>query len=80
VVIEAGLVVGIRRYVRFVRPSHSARWVLNPYLPALLVVSVLLAFRVAKIAYEETYPCVVDDSMYCDFDSTQYHYLFGWEF
>ena len=76
-VIGVGLVVGLRGYIRW---GRSRRWLLNPYLPLVIVVGVFASYLVAKIAYEEVYPCVAVDSTYCDFSSTQYHNLFGWEF
>lgn len=36
------------------------------------------SYLVAKVAYEEAYPCVAVDEKYCDFSSTQHHNLFGW--
>ncbi|CAA9584327.1 MAG: hypothetical protein AVDCRST_MAG59-5262 [uncultured Thermomicrobiales bacterium] len=42
--------------------------------------ALLLAYLVAKLLYEEIIPCVAVDPKYCDFFSTQYRNLFGWEF
>jgi hypothetical protein len=53
---------------------------LNRYLPLVGAFSLLFVYLVAKIAYEEIYPCVFIDAKYCDFASTQYRNLFGWEF
>ena len=44
---------------------------------ALLLLVVYLA---AKLVYEEIVPCVAIDPTYCNFFSTQYRNLFGWEF
>lgn len=50
-------------------------------LPAAVIVcGVFAAYLIAKVAYEEIYPCVAVDSTYCAYSSTQYHNLFGWEF
>ena len=49
-------------------------------LPFLAVFGVLMAYLLTKCVYEELYPCVAVDSMYCDFGSTQYHNLLGLEF
>jgi len=76
-IVPAGLVVGVRGYLGF---GRRRSWLRNPYLPLLLVVLVLSAYVLVKVAYEEVYPCVAVDEFYCDFDSTQYHNLFGWEF
>lgn len=46
----------------------------------ILVAFTLSVYLLAKFAYEEIYPCVAVDESYCDFGSTQYHNLFGWEF
>ena len=49
-------------------------------LPVLVLSGLLLAYLIAEVAYEEIYPCVAVDDRYCDFASTQYRNLFGWEF
>jgi hypothetical protein len=49
-------------------------------LPFTVVFWVFLEYLLTKFVYEELYPCVAVDSKYCDFASTQYHDLFGWEF
>ena len=49
-------------------------------LPVVALVGLLLAYLVAKVIYEEIIPCVAVDARYCDFASTQYRNLFGWEF
>ena len=54
--------------------------ILNPYLPLVFILGIACAYLIAKVAYEEFYPCAVVDRQYCDFTSTQYHNLFGWEF
>jgi hypothetical protein len=65
--------------------SYRATRIGNPRvgfgcLPVLALVGLLLAYLVAKVIYEEIVPCVAVDRRYCDFASTQYRNLFGWEF
>lgn len=75
--VAALLFFGVRGYLR---AGRRRSWLVNPYLPVMLVALVLSVYLLAKFAYEEIYPCVAVDEFYCDFDSTQYHNLFGWEF
>lgn len=42
--------------------------------------AVAVAVLLAKFVYEELSPCISVDRFYCDFMSTQYHNMFGWEF
>jgi|GEM_PF-3383266 len=51
-----------------------------PALLPLVLTALLLGYLVTKVVYEELYPCWFVDELYCDFSSTQYHDLFGWEF
>jgi len=74
--VAALVVIGVRGYVR----AGRRRWLRNPYLPVVLVAVVLSAYLAVKVAYEEIYPCYLVDEVYCDYDSTQYRNLFGWEF
>jgi hypothetical protein len=53
--------------------------VLNLFLPPVVVFAVLLAYLATKLVCEEIIPCVSVDERYCDFGSTQYRNLFGWE-
>jgi hypothetical protein len=53
---------------------------LNPYLPLAIVLTIAGFYLLAKLMYEEIYPCAVVDRQYCDFTSTQYHNLFDWDF
>ncbi len=77
VVVGTWLVLAARGYVRF---GRRRSWLRNPFLPVMLAAILLSAYLVTKFAYEEIYPCVAVDDFYCDFGSTQYHNLFGWEF
>ena len=52
----------------------------NRYLPLVVLFGIAMAYLVAKVVYEELIPCLFVDAKYCDFDSTQYRNLFGWEF
>ena len=40
----------------------------------------VLVYLAAQLVYEEIVPCVAIDPTYCNFFSTQYWNLFGWEF
>ncbi len=62
------------------RPAPPSRALVLGGLPVVAVLGVLLAYLLAKVAYEELYPCLAIDRFYCDFAATQYHNLFGWEF
>lgn len=77
VVVGVCFYYGLRRYIR---RGRNGRWLLNPYLPLAVVTGIIATYLVAKVAYEEVYPCVAVDSKYCSFSSTQYRNLFGWEF
>jgi hypothetical protein len=61
-----GLFVGLRGYIRRGRNGH---WLLNPYLPLVIVWSVFASYLAAKIAYGENYPCVAVDPMCCTLSS-----------
>lgn len=76
-IVGVGLVLGVRGYLRY---GRRRGWLVNPYLPVILVAFTLSVYLLTKFAYEEIYPCVAVDESYCDFGSTQYHNLFGWEF
>lgn len=69
--VSAGLYLSRGRY---------DRGAANKLLPAVGLSGLVLAYLVVKVIYEEVIPCVFIDSRYCDFNSTQYWNLFGWEF
>jgi hypothetical protein len=77
VVVGVGLFGSIRVFRN--RAEWGGRWTYG-CLPFAVVFGVLMAYLVTKFVYEELYPYVAVDSKCCDFDSTQYHNLFGWEF
>lgn len=58
----------------------DSRRIVNRYLPLVVIFAVLLTYLVAKLFYEELIPCWTVDEYYCDYGSTQYRNLFGWEF
>ncbi len=51
-----------------------------PAVPLVLIFTLLLAYLAVKLMYEEILPCLTVDERYCEFSSTQYWNLFGWEF
>lgn len=71
-------IVSARLTVSAVRGSRG--WSMLPAFLPLVLTTVLSGYLVAKVVYGELYPCWYVDESYCDFDSTQYHDLFGWEF
>ena len=75
--VAAGFIVSLCAYraLRVDRPRAAAGC-----LPVVALFGLLLAYLVAKVIYEEIVPCVAVDRRYCDFASTQYRNLFGWEF
>lgn len=73
-VVGSGLFFGLQGYIRW---GRNGRWLRNPYLPMVLVVCIVGSYLVAKIAYEEVYPCVAVDPTSCDFSSTQDHNRLG---
>jgi hypothetical protein len=75
--VGAGLSMALVGYA-----SHRRRGgkLLNRYLPLVGLYGIAMAYLVAKVVYEELIPCIFVDAKYCDFDSTQYRNLFGWEF
>jgi hypothetical protein len=79
VVIVVGFILffGLKAYIRH---GRNGRWLVNPHLPIVVITGVIAVYLLAKVTYEEIYPCVAVDSKYCDFSSTQYRNLFGWEF
>lgn len=72
------LVVSVRVASYGIREERG--WLRVGAVLPLVVVLTLSAYLVAKVVYEELYPCWYVDESYCDFTSTQYHDLFGWEF
>ena len=72
----AGFGYGMKGYLS--SRGHRSR-LGNRYLPVVILFGVLIAYLVAKLIYEEVIPCTFVDDRYCDFDSTQYWNLFGWE-
>ena len=51
-----------------------------PLLAPTIFVGVVATYLVVKLIYEEIIPCQFIDPQYCNFGSTQYWDLFGWEF
>jgi fatty acid desaturase len=64
----------------YVGAVRDGRRHLNLFLVPVLLVGIVLAYLIAKVVYEEVLPCATVDARYCDYDSTQYRNLFGWEF
>ncbi|MDQ3780623.1 MAG: hypothetical protein M3354_08775 [Chloroflexota bacterium] len=76
-VAATGFFVSVGLYL--LRRSHG-KGAANGLLPVVGLLGLVLAYLVAKVIYEEVIPCVFMNSRYCDFSSTQYWNLFGWEF
>lgn len=76
-VVLAGLVASVVGVVRSRTDKNAyARWLVS----VVAVFTILLIYLVVKFVYEEIIPCMSIDDRYCDFGSTQYRNLFGWEF
>ena len=65
---------------RYLSSRGHRRRLVNRYLPLVILFGLVMDYLVAKLIYEELIPCTFVDDRYCDFDSTQYWNLFGWEF
>ena len=76
-VVGGGLFVSVAAYVSVWRGEGRP---CNRWLPLMVLFAIPMAYLVAKVVYEEVIPCATVDATYCDFDSTQYRNLFGWEF
>ncbi len=75
-IVLAGLGLSVWAVIHSKRDDGRVAW---PAVPLVLVFTLLLAYLVAKLIYEEILPCATVDPQYCAFGSTQYRNLFGWE-
>lgn len=75
-VVVVALSVALMPVVAARRDGDRVGW----QLLAPTVMGVLFVYLVVKVVYEEVIPCVFIDETYCQFSSTQYWDLFGWEF
>ncbi len=76
-IVLAGFGLSVWAVIRTKLDDSRIAW---PAVPLVLVFTLLLAYLVAKLIYEEILPCTTVDARYCAFSSTQYRNLFGWEF
>jgi Na+-driven multidrug efflux pump len=76
-VVSAGFACSVAAFVVARKDQRQPALV---WLLAIAIFSVPLVYLVVKLLFEEIYPCVFVDQIYCDFSSTRYHNLFGWEF